>query len=546
MKWLSRFIIAVIILALAFFIWLNHMRTAILIQSHDDQYSAVALYIDDRPVDQITALLERDQRVFIDLAALASERADEPQLSEDGDYIIVPASAVDASARPDLLLYIPILSFAEHDYIDSAYLPRIGNYVMTSAEKPYRLYSKNHVIHYAYTDEDAALRTAPDDFSAQLKVLPKLEKVYLMAEAVGYYLVRTKDDDFGYIARRQLDDICEEVPSAVPRQSRSQRQSYGRLQWTFSYFKDYNALIKSAPSEKVDGLDGLVPNFFELSNDGHLINRADFGYVERAHQLGYAVYANVGNAATAQGLQRLLASEDAREGLVEQLRIYCQLYQLDGVNLNFGHLDSRAKFNYLQFVKQLYSALSEDGVILSVAVLPDQDDAIAQCVDYNLIAKFCDYVLFMAYEEYDVNSEVAGSVATVDWTRRQLDVLLEQTPAKKVVLGIPTYMRLWRDQTAQGGIASHAALSQSAVAMKSLLSFLQKYDYQMSRDKVSGQNYYEMFDGAAKLKLWAEDDYSVIRRLQIVRDYKLAGVVSWRMGLESENFWRLVRENLDK
>ncbi len=546
MKWLWRILIAFIIVTLSFFIWINYRRTAVQLKAHSDRYDTVVLYIDDRPIESITALLNRDQHIFIDLSMLASYRSEPFQLSETGDRLTVAARQFDRSSSSDLTVDIPLIKFAERNYVDINYLPYISDLSLITSRPPHRLYSKDYSIRYAYTNGSVALRAEPSAFAVQLKALPEMAKVYVISEVVQYYFVRTDDGEQGYIARSALDEIYEMGRSVALDDGGNRAERYGRLQWTFDYFSDYQSVLKSAPIQKIDGLDGFVVNFFDVSDDGQIVNRCDFDYVRRAHRQGYSVQGGVAKALGDQQLHQLLSDYRARQKLAEQLRAYCKLYQLDGISLNFGELDSSDKFNYLQFVKQLYSLLNEEDILLSVSILPNLDDAISHLIDYNIIAKFCDYVLLMAYEEYGADSEVAGSVASLAWTKRQLDTVLANTPNAKVILGIPTYMRVWSDVE---GERSHMLmsedLSQKTMAMNQLMDFLSQRDYTMARDSGSGQNYYEVARGDVTLKVWAEDAHSVKRRLQIVKAHHLAGVISWRKGFESTDFWRVVRENID-
>ncbi len=547
MKWLWRLLIAFIVVTLCFFIWLNHALTQAQLRNYNDQYKDVVLYIDDEPIKSVTALLNRDQHSFIDLSVLQPYQSAPFQLNEEGACLTIAADSFYASGLSDLSIDIPLIQFAGRNYVDINYLPYITNLSIAENQTPQRFYSRDYSIRYGYTNAGVALRTEAGAFAPQLSTLPPMEKVYIIAEVVQYYYVRTEAGEQGYIARSALDDIYQ-LKDAAPKDALTHRvERYGRLQWTFDYFNDYRAVLKAPALHKIDGLDGLLPNFFDVLGDGRIVNRCDFNYIRRAHQLGYTVQAGVANVMSEQQVHQLLSNYQTRRKLAEQLLAYCKLYQLDGIYLNFGELAKRDKINYLQFIKQLNALLDEADILLSVSIMTDLSDPVSQIIDYKMIAKFCDYVLLMAYEEHGADSTIAGSVASLPWTKRQLNALLEKTPNSKVILGIPTYMRVWTDvEGARSHMQVSEDLAQKTIAMHQLMDFLKRGDYAMARDSGSGQNYYEVATDDALLKVWAEDEYSVKQRLRIVREHQLAGVVSWRRGFESADFWRIVRENIDK
>jgi spore germination protein YaaH len=43
-------------------------------------------------------------------------------------------------------------------------------------------------------------------------------------------------------------------------------------------------------------------------------------------------------------------------------------------------------------------------------------------------------------------------------------------------------------------------------------------------------------------KMWLEDSISMRRRLELVKEYNLAGLAGWRRGLETPEIWELMED----
>ena len=60
-------------------------------------------------------------------------------------------------------------------------------------------------------------------------------------------------------------------------------------------------------------------------------------------------------------------------------------------------------------------------------------------------------------------------------------------------------------------------------------------------NETTGQNYAE-FTGSdgALYQIWLEDSKSLTKKLELIKNYNLAGVAEWKLGLEDDSVWDLI------
>ena len=63
---------------------------------------------------------------------------------------------------------------------------------------------------------------------------------------------------------------------------------------------------------------------------------------------------------------------------------------------------------FTQFIVELYPRLKKKNIVLSVDVTaPDGSETWSMCFDRHDIANNCDYIIFMAYDQYGESSTKA-------------------------------------------------------------------------------------------------------------------------------------------
>lgn len=441
------------------------------------------------------------------------------------------------------VVLIPIEFLADFYNIEISYLKENNvvvidykNSIRQIAEpiSPDAVVRKGRSIHQPIVKKLSINPDKPDD--STLRVFEEYDK---------WYKVRTSDGTVGYIEKRFVvvrRMLVKAVPQEEPKNT-AWKPDKGKitLAWDAIYSKTTSYLKES----KISSLDVLSPTWFQVANDqGALINRADAKYVDWAHKNGYKVWALLSNDFQNAGMtKRFLNNTDARDNLIRQVLAYSALYKLDGINIDFENVNKEDKDALTQFMRELTPFLKEQGLVVSIDVtVPDGSDNWSLCYDRKALGQVVDYMMLMTYDQYWATSPKAGSTAQVTWVETNLKKVLDLVPREKLLLGLPFYTRLWKEETNKDG--KIAVSSIKPLSMDEAKKLIKDNVAQVKWDTQSGQFYAEYKKDNTQFKIWLEDDNSIDLKSALVQKYRLAGAAAWKKGDESQAIWGILDKNL--
>lgn len=64
-------------------------------------------------------------------------------------------------------------------------------------------------------------------------------------------------------------------------------------------------------------------------------------------------------------------------------------------------------------------------------------------------------------------------------------------------------------------------------------------------DESCKQNYIQFIKNGTTYKMWLEDEKSVMYKLELINQYKLAGAGFWVKGFEKDSIWGIIKEKLN-
>ena len=370
--------------------------------------------------------------------------------------------------------------------------------------------------------------------------LKKGETVVVISSKDGISRVRTPRGKIGYIKTKKLDDEF-----TLREALKEEKQIEGKVNLTWDYYSMY-ANAPDRQGTTLDGVNVVSPAFFHLSEDGLIdenIGQEGEKYVEWAHSNNYRVWPMISNAEIGMEVtSEVMNSYEKRKALIEELVNVCVKYDLDGINVDFENMKQEDIDLFSRFIIELTPRLKEIGAVTSVDVTaPDGAETWSLCFDRHVLGDVADYLIFMAYDQYGASSNKAGSTAAYDWVKVNLDKFIEteEVEKEKLILAVPFYTRLWTTDE-DGNVLN----SPSTVTMDDIDSVIPNgADKTWLEDEK--QNYIEYEQNGNIKRMWIEDIDSLKAKISLIKEYDLAGVASWELGMETEDVWQMFREELN-
>ena len=393
----------------------------------------------------------------------------------------------------------------------------------------------------AIVTSNLAVKSSTNFIAKTVDRVNKGDTVIVISSEDGYSRIRTSNGKIGYIKSKKLENEF-----TVREDMEDEKQVEGRINLTWDYFSQYG----QAPDRSgttIDGVNVVSPAFFYLDTDGKLkanVGESGKEYIEWAHSNGYKVWPMVANAEAAREsldiTSEIMNSYLKRQELIEDIINYCVEYDLDGVNIDFENMKQEDIDMYSRFIIELTPRLKEIGLVTSVDVTaPDGGETWSMCFDRNVIGDVADYIVFMAYDQYGVSSNKPGTTAGYNWVELSLNKFLttEEIEPEKIILAVPLYTRVWTVDT------NGEVVSNPTIAMKDIDSRLPEGVEKQWDDELK-QNYVEYSVGNDTRKIWIEDIESLKAKVSLITENNLAGVASWQKGMETEEFWKMLKEEL--
>lgn len=372
------------------------------------------------------------------------------------------------------------------------------------------------------------------------KILTKTAKdtvLRLMNEGEDWDQVATDDGYIGYIQKKK---VSAADTTDYKRSFKAEAYSYFtmdepvNLAWHQVTSTDANNYFADT-TQNMTGVNVISPTWFSVSdNDGNVSSLASGEYVMQAHEKGLKVWGLVDNFSENMSTTTVLSNTAARQNLENQLVTYALKAGLDGINVDFESLSEDVGIHFLQFLRELSIQCHENNLVLSVDNPVPED--FTSHYDRAEQGKVVDYVIIMGYDEHYVGSDT-GSVASLPWVEQGVKDTLAEVPAKRTILAIPFYTRLWK--TTDGG-----ALTSEAIGMDQAQQAISDNGAETYWDKTTSQNYGTYEGDGATYQIWLEDSKSISEKVKLIPKYKLAGVAEWKLGFENSGIWSVITENL--
>ncbi len=381
------------------------------------------------------------------------------------------------------------------------------------------------------------MRYEADKKSFKAQKILKGEQVKIYGEQNNYLKIKLESGLLGYVKKENV--INKQKIYGKKKSSRKiKNQPKIKMVWDGIYNQtaNYYALKKRFDS----GINVISPTWFSFDKkklNGELINLVDINYVKTAQKYGIKVCPSLSDELDYQTNHEIITDGTKREFVIEQIINFADEYDLDGINIDFEGVKKNDIDFYIEFLRELSPLLKKRNLILIVDVFVP--DAWSMYYNRKEIAETADYICVMAYDEYNLNSDEPGPVASYDFVLNGIKNTLKEVSKDKIIIGLPFYTRIWHTKNNKFKIEN--------VSMQVGFDFFKKrnVEFKWLDDKKYFYCEYENIDENIIYKSWLEDENSIEEKLKLVKKFDLAGISGWKRGFEKKIIWELVNKYIN-
>lgn len=424
------------------------------------------------------------------------------------------------------ITYLPFSEMGEVYNVEIKYIPQTKTITVDSMDRE---------LFKADCNKNTNVKLFPKTLSGTVQKIKKGENVIWISSKDGWTKIRTEDGKIGYVKDNALSNKIT---------IRENMEEEKKQEEKISLFWDYYKRAGNAPDrtgESYEGINVVSPTFFALQEKGkgNIIDKAgDSGkkYIQWAKSNQYEVWALVSNESMIDTTREIMQDYKLREKTINGIVTAAVQYKLDGINLDFENMYEEDKDLYTQFVVELYPRLKDIGVTLSVDVTaPDGGSTWSMCFDRYALSENCDYLVFMAYDQYGISSKEPGTTAGFDWVKVSLNKFLRDIPGEKIILGVPFYTREWKTQNGESTSLTVSMKKQEEVIPDNVEK---KWDDDLK------QYYVDYNENGIRYQMWMEEENSIKAKLELVKQNNLAGAAYWKKDDEKQEIWGIIKQEL--
>lgn len=220
---------------------------------------------------------------------------------------------------------------------------------------------------------------------------------------------------------------------------------------------------------------------------------------------------------------------------IKRLAVMVQQDQLDGINIDIESISNADQPVFLHFIELLSVELHKNSQRPVLSIDSQSQINLPQSLGVAInraLAKYSDYIIFMGYDQHWAADPAPGPVTSLNWLRKNL-VRFETTglPPAKLLLGLPSYTRIWKVNAQKQTITSRA------VANEYINTILTQKKMPEQWQSDIGAYFSAFNDQGNPYEVWSLDTRSVQGLLKLAQQYRLAGFGFWSLNMMSSKQW---------
>ena len=447
-------------------------------------------------------------------------------------------------------------------YIAAEYVQLFTNIDYQVYPEPNRIVitSKWEEIKTTEAKKDTQVRVQAGVKSPIVSQVEKNAKLTILAEdekIEGWTKVCTSDGYVGYTQDKCLKSQQTETLSRA-----FEEQVYPNITKDYTINMAWHQVAGGAGNDsvlstlaKTKGLTTIAPTWFIVNDvEGNIVSYASKTYVDYAHQLGIEVWATLndfdGEINSYDETYQVISDTQKRANIINEVIAEALKNGIDGINVDIENVSTDAGVHFIQFVRELSVKCRQNNIVLSIDNYPPKPYNMHY--DYEEQGIVADYVVIMGYDEHYSGALEAGSVSSIGYVEEGISQMVEMISPEKVINALPFYTRLWEEtpKTAEELAAQEGTeegeypnnVSSQTYGMNNARAVVADAGVEATWDETTKQNYATWTVDNTVYQIWLEDEQSIEAKLQLMKDYNLAGTAAWKLGFEDADIWNTIQK----
>lgn len=281
--------------------------------------------------------------------------------------------------------------------------------------------------------------------------------------------------------------------------------------------------------ETLPSLTYLSPFSYQVTAEGSLVVPDDSLKIAASRAAGVAPLMCITNTQEGGGfssdiVHSVLTNQAAQDSLIGNVLNVLRQKNYYGLVIDFEYIFPFDKESYNQFLRRIAPILHNAGFVLATALAPkisaDQVGTLYEAHDYPVHGEVADFVILMTYE-WGYLYGPAMAVTPIGPVRKVLDYAISEIPPRKIMMGMANYGYDWTLPFVQGTPAK-VVTNVGAVRLASNVGAEIRYD------ETQQSPFFNYYDAQGKRhEVWFDDARSYQARLDLVDEYRLAGISFW-------------------
>jgi len=220
-------------------------------------------------------------------------------------------------------------------------------------------------------------------------------------------------------------------------------------------------------------------------------------------------------------ITRILNDNSLRQRHIMQILEISNSINADGVDIDYEKINIDDKDIFTQFIKELSFALHSDKKNLVVTVqqkTQDHQRSGAGAIDWREISKYADKIIIMCYN-YSSKVSGPGPICPIYWFKDIIRFAKSQIPVEKICIALPLHGYDWSKEEI------------NSINLIKIKELLKAHPIEMRWDKKSQSPYFRYFKDRIKHEVWFENNESISRKIQIIKNYHINNMALWHVGI---------------